>query len=217
MIMTQTSPAENAPADIVSVKVPFSGLYNSIHDAMIDMAMEQINTNDAGEEVTVIEVGNVRWAEVQLAYVQAWMKEAVKESGIPMTFQKMISPRDYSMGNDEIVAGVPQTVLEDAFNSMDDAKKDEWRKLVEDALTERPGFLPYSQYSKDADEWGSVVEWDDAQRDLFFHFYAAPLIEESFHAERASEMLDEAIWSAVIDPDQVPGHVDNSNESSLEV
>lgn len=196
-------------ADRVTVNLPFSGLYNTVHDQMMDIALEQINSDDAGDEEEMICTTNVRWAEVHLAYVQAYTKAAVEESGLDMTFQKIISPRDYSMGNDQIIVTFPLRDLEAAFGVMDDAVKQAWRELVETELTERPGFIPFSKYPKDADEWGTVDTWDDAQRDLFFYFHTAPLIgEEYMLAERASEVVDDAIWKAVIDPSVVPGHID---------
>jgi len=207
---------DTSPAETVSVKVPFSGFYNTIHDGMIDMTLEQINTDDAGDEVEVIGVGNVRWAEVHLAYAQTWLKEACEASGLDMQFEKIVSPRDYYMGNDMIIARVTLDSLEAAYAGLTQDERASWRDLVSEELTERPGFVPYSKYPRDADQWGPVSNWDDAQRDLFFHFRAAPLIDEAGLAERASEMLDDAIWRAVIDPDIVPGHVDNANEAGLE-
>lgn len=196
--------------DRITVKLPFSGLYNTVHDQMMDIALEQINSDDAGDEEEMICTTNVRWAEVHLAYVQAYTKAAVEESGLDMSFQKIISPRDYSMGNDEIIVTIPLRDLEVAFSSMDDTYRQAWRELVDASLTERPGFIPFSKYPQDADEWGPVDTWDDAQRDLFFHFYSAPLIgDEYMLAESASEVVDDAIWKSVIDPSVVPGHVDH--------
>jgi len=183
----------------------------------MDISLEQINQNDAGDEEEIISVGNVQWAEVHLAYTQAWLKLAAESADIDMTYEKTVSPRDYSMGNDILIARIPGDWVEEKFSGLTDDQRQEWRDMVSEELTERPGFIPFSKYSKDADEWGPVSDWDDAQRDLFFFFVANPLIDESALAERASEMLDDAIWSAVIDPDQVPGHVDNSNESGLTV
>jgi hypothetical protein len=196
--------------DRITVKLPFSGLYNTVHDQMMDIALEQINSDDAGDEEEMICTTNVRWAEVHLAYVQAYTKAAVEESGLDMSFQKVISPRDYSMGNDEIIVTIPLRDLEVAFSSMDDTCKQAWRELVDASLTERPGFIPFSKYPQDADEWGPVDTWDDAQRDLFFHFHSAPLIgDEYMLADSASEVVDDAIWRSVIDPSVVPGHVDH--------
>ncbi|HDZ53502.1 hypothetical protein LCGC14_0044560 [marine sediment metagenome] len=201
--------SQKTPDGRVSVKLPFSGLYNTVHDQMLDIALEQINDDEADDKPDMICTTNVRWAEVHLSYVQAYTKAAVEESGLDMAFEKIISPRDYSMGNDQIIVTFPLRDLEAAFNAMDDAGIQAWRELVEAELTERPGFIPFSAYSKDADEWGPVDTWDDAQRDLFFHFHAAPLIgDEYMLAERASEVIDDVIWKAVIDPSVVPGHVD---------
>jgi len=201
--------SQTKPTDRVTVRLPFSGLYNTIHDQMMDIALEQINSDDAGKDNEVICTTNVRWAEVHLAYAQAYTKAAVEESGLDLAFQKIISPRDYSMGNDEIIVTFPLRDLEVAFGALDDAGKKAWRELVEAELTERPGFIPFSEYPKDAVEWGPVNTWDDAQRDLFFHFHAAPLIgDEYMLAEGASEVVDDVIWQAVIDPSVVPGHVD---------
>ncbi|MFG6572127.1 hypothetical protein ACGYLO_11035 [Sulfitobacter sp. 1A13353] len=196
--------------DRVTVKLPFSGLYNTIHDQMMDIALEQINTDDEGAEQQEICSSNVRWAEVHLAYVQAYTQKAAGISDLDMSFQKIISPRDYAMGNDEIIVTYPLRDLEEAFASMDNARKEEWRDRVEAELTERPGFVPFSKYPKDADDWGPVSEWDDAQRDLFFDFHAAPLIgDEADIANDLSDLIDDRIWRAVIDTSQVPGHVDN--------
>ncbi len=201
--------SQTKPTDRVTVRLPFSGLYNTIHDQMMDIALEQINSDDAGEDNQVICPTNVRWAEVHLAYTQAYTKAAAKESGLNLAFEKIISPRDYSMGNDQIIVDIPLRDLEAAFASLDDEGKQSWRDRVAEELTERPGFMPFTKYSRDADDWGDVKDWDDAQRDLFFHFYAAPLIgDEADIANDLSDMIDDNIWNAVIDPSVVPGHVD---------
>ena len=58
-------------------------------------------------------------------------------------------------------------------------------------------------------------KWDDAQHDLFFHFRIAPRINEAILAERAAGMLEEMIWTTVIDPDNVPGHVDCNSDTPV--
>jgi hypothetical protein len=195
--------------DRVTVELPFSGFYNTVHDQMLDMAMEQINSDDSGEEIEMITTDNVQWAQVHLAYAQAYLKKARAESGLNMEFQKIISPRDYATGNDQIIATIPLRDLEDAYAALDEETRQAWRDRVKEALTPRPGYVPFSQYSDNAEDWGPIAGWDDAQRDLFFNFYAAPLIgDEYMLAESASEVVDDKIWEAVIDPSVVPGHVD---------
>lgn len=217
MVLMQELHMTSKDEQKISVKVPFQGLYNSIHDAMIDTAMENINQNHQGDYADVIDVTNVRWSEVHLSYSQVWMTEAAKQSGINMVFDSKISPKDYALGNDELIALIPRKYLHEAHKNMEESQRINWYSKVSEALTERPGFIPFSQYPKDAAEWGDVIAWDDAQRDLFFNFIAEPLIDEHLAAEVASESLDDLIWKAVIDPDKVPGHVDNSTELSSDV
>lgn len=195
---------------MVSVKVPFSGLSNTVHEAMIDSTMEGINEDNSPDFICY---SNVRWSKVMLDYTQAWLNSVKVETGLDMTFEKIESPRDYSMGNDVLIVKVPFDKLKTDFENMDAAKKSEWRDLVKSALTAREGFAPFGKYSNNADEWGPIAEWDDAERDLFFHLQVSGLIDEDLHAERASEMLEDAIWAAIIDPNIVPGHVDNENEN----
>jgi hypothetical protein len=199
----------------VSVKVPFAGLYNSIHDSMIDIAMEGINQDADGDEDAIIGIDNVRWAEVHLAYVQIFLKKVVEETGVPMRFEKMISPRDYSMGNDQIIAKTPLEGIKTMFSGMDKEQCDAWRARVTEEMTARPGFIPYSKYSDDADDWGPIEMWDEAQRDLFIDFHVSPMFDGSDIAQDISDQIDDLIWRAVIDPNIVPGHVDNQNEESV--
>lgn len=199
---------------MVSVRVPFDGFYNSIHEAIIDTCLESINQDDTGADLDeeIISSGNVMWAQVHLSYAQAYVRKVAEISGTPMIFEKIISPRDYATGNDVIIARVEIEVLEKSLEAQSPEVRAAWRTAVAEALTERPGFVPYSRYPKDAHDWGIPPGWDGAQRDLFFDFTVSQLLDQHAIAEGVSDLVDEFIWGSVIDPNLVPGHVDNKNE-----
>lgn len=200
----------------VTFQIPFEGFYNSIHDSWIDHALEGINEDDSGETLERIGIDNVEWAAVRLAYAQAYVKAVAQEAGVEMSFHKIISPKDYSLGNDRIIAMMTETdftaLVEQTLSS--EQGRSEWAKTVWDALTERPGYIPFTYtYSPVAEEWGHPSRWDDAQRDCFMVHTLSPRINEPGIAEDIYSKVDEWIWENVIDPDKVPGHVDNSLEA----
>lgn len=205
--------ADETQAERRDVKVPFQGFYNTIHDAAFDMALEQINLDDDGEEHEVIGLHNVDWAAVRLAYAQKYLEAAGTQMGMSFTFTRIIEQKDYANGNDMIIAGVERSALENLHQTItsDMEMATAWAQHVRAELTERDGFIPY--YSNDASDWGDLTSWDDAQIDCMLDFFAAKVeLDEQAIAMELLEFVDEKIWSAVIDPDQVPGHVDNRSE-----
>ena len=201
-----------------SVRVPFSGFHKTIHEEMIKLAMEEINFNeDDHDKDNRIDPDNICWADVKMAYAHSWLAGMVKETRLDLTFEKIINSRDYGIDNDALVAKIPLATLESLHADMTEAESAEWKILVAGELEDRPGFAAWDKYSSDVDDWGSVDKWDDAQRDLFFHFRIAPRINETFLAERAAGRLEEMIWTAVIDPDKAPGHVDCNSDAGPDI
>lgn len=200
------------------VRVPFQGFYNTAHDNVFDIVLEQINTDDSNDTVQVISMDNVEWAAVRLGYAQKYLAELDKTLALGARFSRIIGQKDYANGNDTLLARVDcnkLNELHDAINA-DPARKAAWADHVKEALTERPGFIPY--FSAEVEEWGAFEDWDDAQIDCMLTFRGIELeIDETEIAMELMEYLDEKIWSSVIDPDQVPGHVDNKTETQLSI
>ncbi|CAN0568807.1 unnamed protein product, partial [Laminaria digitata] len=152
------------------VRIPFQGFYNTAHDNVFDMALEQINTDDSNDTVEVISMDNVEWTAVRLGYAQKYLAEIDKTLALNARFSRIIGQKDYAIGNDILLARVDCSKLvelHDAINA-DPARKAAWAYYVKEALTERPGFIPY--FSAEVEDWGAFGTWDDAQIDCMLAF-----------------------------------------------
>lgn len=195
------------------IKIPFQGFYNTAHDGVFDMALEQINTDDSNEIRVVISEDNVEWEAVRLGYAQKYLSKVNKIMGIETEFSGVQGQKDYANGNDTLLAKIDRSALHEMHKAIisDPERNLAWEAFVKDALTERPGFIPY--YSAQVKDWGPFEGWDDAQIDCMLSFRGAELeIDETEIALELLDYVDEKIWSSVIDPDKVPGHVDNTTE-----
>ena len=193
----------------VDIKIPFDGFYNTTHEHTMNSAFENINETNGS-----LELQDIEWAKVRLAYAQDWLQGIVKQTGLDLQFKKIHVPADFSQGNDQLIGTIPLAAIEKMHADMTKAEITEWKALVKEELTERPGFAPWSKYSTNADDWGPVTLWDEAQRDLFIDFRLSPCIDETVLHNRINEIIDDIIMRAV-DPEKIPNHADNSSDPDL--
>ena len=154
----------------LSVRIPFSGFYNTEHEAMLDQEMESdvdYLENDCGlsdadvERYTAATLDHVDWRKCHEAYAREYV-QALAEMFEPYTeweFSELVSPREYNYSNDAIIAGIDKAALE---NILALTPRETLADLVKAQYTSYSGF--HSYYSNDLGQWPSdLAEWKECQ------------------------------------------------------
>ncbi len=167
--------------------IPFSGFYESNHDAMLDYTIEQICSDENGDIDDAKHDAAWRaidWRKVHLAYAQEYAANLISECGIQgAAFVKLDSPREYNFRSDEIDVSIPLAELQRMRGEVDDATL---RAMVADRLAPRSGFAPF--YSDDLDDWGELDEWEAPQLSILVECYCDMYVKAW---ERDYEMVDD--------------------------
>lgn len=150
---------------MTEIRIPFSGFYNSWHDAALDDALEQAFSDDSGtldQDAHDAAFDRINWQSVHRAYVAEYARVLSNECAMPgLTFNRLVSPREYNFFTDEIICDLPADTLADIYQRSD---KPALAALVAERLEARSGFIPF--YSDDLEQWGPFTEWEAPQIDL---------------------------------------------------
>lgn len=167
--------------------IPFSGFYESHHDAALDYTLEQICSDENGDVDDAKHDAAWRaidWRKVHLAYAQEYAANLISECGIQgAAFVKLDSPREYNFRSDEIDVSIPLSELHRMRSEVDDATL---RAMVADRLAPRSGFSPF--YSDNLDDWGDIDEWEAPQLSILVECYCNLYADEW---ERDCETVDD--------------------------
>lgn len=147
------------PATVVAALPWFPGFYETWLDGLIDRELES-EMQETGE--TYDEVMD-RWSQrlAMEALSRGWVKAFSQESGIPMEFDELKSPREYNFTTDRIFVRVPVDAIEKIAAEMDEKPL---REVLADKFTSRSGFISF--YSPDLEDpkWQKPVrDWDHNQ------------------------------------------------------
>jgi len=140
--------------------IPFSGFYQSAHDAEIDRALDLMLSDESGDAFPglVDHAWRGDFRHIHDAYAAAYAARFLSEFGIVGEFESMQSPREYNFTTDRLFCIVPDAemarILTETPRETLDACAAEW-------FTSRSGFI--SSYSPDVDDWGPLADWDHNQ------------------------------------------------------
>jgi hypothetical protein len=150
---------------MTEIRIPFSGFYNSFHDSALDDALEQAFHDYNGMldyEAYNAAYERVNWQSVRQSYAKEYASILSDECALPgMTFNRLVSPREYNFDTDHIICDIPADTLADIYARAD---KTELSALVADRCEARDGFIPF--YSDSLDSWGAFETWESPQIDL---------------------------------------------------
>lgn len=141
--------------------VPFSGFYNSLHDAQLNQALEQmfsatgcqVNSRLFNEAFNAVD-----WGFVHVSYARAYVDAFAEEFGVKLSFESLRSPKEYNFTTDLVFAEISEDEVRRLF---DEADKSLLTAITKEQFTSRPGFISF--YSPDWSTWGDVLEWDHNQ------------------------------------------------------
>lgn len=139
--------------------IPFSGFYNSFHDADLDDALDQMFTNwetDArNDKLRDRAFDKCQWGLVQANYAAAYVKALADTFKVGLTFVRVDSPREYNFETDRIFCEIS---LDEVKRLRAETSEKPFRDLARELFTTRSGFVSF--YSPDVDDWGDIEGWD---------------------------------------------------------
>jgi hypothetical protein len=150
---------------MLSIIIPFSGFYESLHSSEIDEAENMIFQDDSGSPLAFAEKlhENFYWAcdygHVNTEYARAYAGEFAEKMGLKtLKFEALNSPKEYNFTTDRIFCTIDYPEVQRLFN---ETNTPTLRITARANHTSRDGF--YSFYNPDFETWGDVTTWDSNQ------------------------------------------------------
>lgn len=171
--------------------IPFSGFYESIHDAELDRALEGLTQDSNGDQLEWQTAAgdierpvddlwkHVNWGVAHNAYARLYTEQFnayfASAVGIELRlkFDELNSPREYNFATDRIFCELSKQVVRELWRKVDRSKLDD---LIRATFTSYDGFISY--YDNSLDAWlnkehsskhrmsghvGDVTKWDHNQ------------------------------------------------------
>jgi len=133
----------------------FHGFYNSIHDSVLDNALESLCESNPKLREHLFDALN--WQSIHTEYASKYVDAYNDLLNIDSKFIRLISPKYYNYETDRILIDVPFETIERIFKTVD-------RKILEDTIksqyTSCSGFSSF--YSNNINKWLNkpLEEWD---------------------------------------------------------
>ncbi len=188
----------------LSVKIPFSGFYNSSHDALFDGYLEREQdylfteyeiTAEQYIKLSELFISEINWKEVHKGYAKAYCSALVEliedESrqyredstgkrflsepfNLQLEFETLESPREYNFSTDCIYAKIPLVQLESMLELI---PLEDWKAFVKEKCTSYDGFISF--YLSNYDEWEKDLEkWGEARLGMILEAYLLQILED---------------------------------------
>lgn len=140
----------------LTIQLPFSGFYHSIHDAHIDSVIEcytQDNDSEALSDAFYNMTYDGIWEAVSKHYTQAYDQVFYDKYDIwlDVEFSHITSPRFYNFETDKLYVSIKEDVLKQVIALLDDA---EIQKVLNEKYRTQDGFICFDstkQAIKDKD------------------------------------------------------------------
>ena len=195
--------------DVLEVRLPFSGFYETINGEALSQIAEMELGVDENEDITdeqEKEYDNVDWSNMSAKYAQEYTKIMSEELGINIIYADLESPREYNFETDKIFSYISIVKLKEMFEEVKETK--EFQSLVKDKFTTREGFS--SNYSNDILDWGEIETWDYNQLYTVVSTYLEANVGLYELEQTAFEKITQ---SGSIDVVQLP--IDNKNKNNI--
>jgi hypothetical protein len=171
--------------------IPFSGFYETIHNAAIDRTIDSLFNDDAllyrfyGEDC-------INYGEMYKEYARHYVKAFAEKTKLPVIFDELVSPREYNFHTDRIFVQISPGFVKGLFTIVD---KDVLRQCIKEEYTSCEGFISY--YSPNLDDWPDVTEWDHNQIETLISV-AVDFDEEQYTEDLLCDGdLDSIVYSAL--------------------
>lgn len=147
-----------------TLTIPFSGFYESLHKDEIDQAEQQMfSDRDTGcqrnEGLEMALFYKCDYRQVYAAYAKEYCGNFSDKFELGLTFDELVSPREYNFTTDRIFAFVPDATILMLWQQVD---KDELQADIKAKHSSRDGF--FSFYANSLEAWpDDVMDWDHNQ------------------------------------------------------
>lgn len=188
----------------LSCLIPFSGFYETWHDAEFDNCLEYMfDPEGSGAPyagpLAMRFFDTVNWRAAQTEYAKDYAENFAAALGCKVCeWEEMISPREYNFTTDRLFAKFDAAELRAMLARAD--IRAELDAVAADMFTSRSGFI--SHYSPDVDSWGDDISgWDYNQRGALLRAAANVIITygENFGQEREFELMEDARCNGWLD------------------
>ena len=208
----------------LSVKIPFSGFYETSHSAIFDawldyeqetLVKEHQATTKQITELADLFYSEINWSAVYRAYAEKYVEAfedlmraesrsyKINEKGeryladgiqLDIVFEELQSPREYNFSTDCIYAKISKVQLDEVLAFVIDQYEDKWLDYVKDKYTSYDGFISF--YSSNFSTWeDDLSEWGEARLGSLLEFYATCILDRDLEDELNAWELMES-WSS---------------------
>lgn len=169
--------------------IPFSGFYDSYHDAEIDHVQENMFTdretgcyNNDGLSMRAWEACN--WQKVHALYAIDYCGNFADEFGIKLVFESLTNPREYNFTTDRIFAEIDEVEVRRIYGL---TPRSELDRVARENFTSRSGFISF--YPSDVGEWSDLSEWDHNQVGTLIEAYVKH-VNGDFNASAEFDLME---------------------------
>lgn len=174
----------------LSLKLPFSGFYETSHSAMLDnwldyeqdmLMTEHGATLEQVQELAEKFYSGIEWRKVHIEYAKAYTgeletllnSESPRIVNMPIVFESLESPKEYNFATDCIYGQMGIADLQYMLSELDEKA---WRDFIRERCTSYDGFISY--YSNDYDKWEKdLTLWGEARLGMILELYLVMLLE----------------------------------------
>lgn len=189
----------NDPVMILAT-LPFSGFYDSLHDAEIDQATEQMFSDvetgcHRNEGLESALFNKCDFGAVHVSYATDYAGAFADEFKIQgLKFESLKSPKEYNFSTDVIFVQVPASEVARILAATDGKALAD---LVTEKFSHRSGFVSF--YSPDLADWGPVEKWDHNQVGTLLEAYANQETTDVFDSSAEVALMEKARSNGYID------------------
>ena len=183
------------PNNKTLVKIPFSGFYNSIHDSIIDSALEYESEcyadSDKANDI-IFDVLNVNHYDKIREALSKVFVEGVNELfwyeydiNLDLTFDSLKSPKFYNYSTDEIYCYVDNDKINELVTLLDN--ENDFIEALKDKYQSRDGFIVFDS---------TLQAIDNKDYSLFFSDLLCQLID--FYVIDCNEYYNDKAFETVL-------------------
>ena len=142
---------------MLEVSLPFfSGFYESDLSYMMDREIENEAEHNGKEVEWLWE--RYDFQSAMLAIARGWTKAFADETGIPVEFKDVASPKEYNFTTDRVFALIP---LAEVKKLEPLRHSEEFKTILKQWFTSYDGFIPFYANDPDDEDWQNPIEeWD---------------------------------------------------------
>lgn len=156
----------------IEIEIPFSGFYNSIHDAVIDNDIESFCDYNKIDHDLIWDC-EIDWNAIQKEYANDYANAFAHLVGCEIDFSEMTSPREYNFSNDRIFGIVDRNDI-DRIRAQVYSHPD-WSEYVKNNYSSYDGFWSNYDSSVNHTDWTNDV-LDECQYESILKFYVKKIL-----------------------------------------